>query len=128
MDEHKKEQKLKKKFVRNLASIVKKKLNKETGKPIEDQVFLTISDKVYNTYPTKNGDNETYEWTPLEQKLLVNEIKEGKIHKNVIPFYDCVGTLVDQNDAEIKNNDEIVLKVKCKKRDMMGYVLSLKPI
>jgi len=35
---------------------------------------------------------------------------------------------VDQHDTEIKNNDEIVVKVKFKKRDMIRYGLVLKPI
>ena len=129
-DEHKKEQKLKKRFVRNLASMVKKKLDKDTGQPIENQIFLTISEKVYNTYPVKNNatTTESYEWTHLEQKLFENEIKEGTIHKNILPFYDSMGISIDQHNAEIKNNDEIVVKVKFKKRDMMGYGLTLKPI
>ena len=128
VDTRKKEQKLKKRFVRNMASVVKKKFDKDSGQPIYNEIFLTVTDKVYNTYPPKNNHTKEHEWTELEHKLLNLEIKEDKIHKHIIPLYDSLGVLVDQHDALLRNNDEIAIKIRFKKRDVKGYGLSLKPI
>ena len=55
--------------------------------------------------------------------------KNQQFNKTLIPLYDCTGEIINQEDAQLKMNDEVVLKVEFKHRSFQGtYRLFMIPI
>lgn len=129
---------IKRRFVKNLTSMIKNKRKYETKREediIENRVIINMRRKIYNTYQQKKTYYSAEEyitqlWDLTEKRFLMDIIEKNKqFHKTLIPLYDYTGKIIKQEDAQLKMNDEVVLKVEFKHRSFQEkYGLFMFPI